>query len=167
MFSWNSLAFPMIQWMLAIWSLVPLPFLHPDWTSGSSQFTYCWRLAWGILSVTLLACEMSATVRYFEHSLVLPFFRIGMKTDLFWSCGHFWVFPICWHVECSTFNRSHRQKNKCKKAKWLSEEALQIAMKRREAKGKGEKERYSVWMQSPKEQQGEIRKPSSVASAKK
>ena len=31
---------------------------------------------------------------------------------------------------------------KCKKAKWLSEEALQIAVKRREAKGKGEKERY-------------------------
>ena len=31
---------------------------------------------------------------------------------------------------------------KCKKAKWQSEEALQIAMKRREAKGKGEKERY-------------------------
>ena len=33
-------------------------------------------------------------------------------------------------------------KKKCKKAKWLSEEALQIAKKRREAKGKGEKERY-------------------------
>ena len=32
---------------------------------------------------------------------------------------------------------------KCKKAKWLSEEALQIAVKRREAKRKGEKERYS------------------------
>ena len=32
---------------------------------------------------------------------------------------------------------------KCKKAKWLSEEALQIAVKRREAKKKGEKERYS------------------------
>ena len=32
---------------------------------------------------------------------------------------------------------------KCKKAKWLSEEALQIAMKRREAKGKGEKKRYT------------------------
>ena len=31
---------------------------------------------------------------------------------------------------------------KCKKAKWLSEEALQIVEKRREAKGKGEKERY-------------------------
>ena len=35
------------------------------------------------------------------------------------------------------------QKKKCKKAKWLSEEALQIVEKRREAKGKGEKERYT------------------------
>ena len=36
----------------------------------------------------LLACEMSATVQKFEHSLTLPFFGIGMKTDLFQSCGH-------------------------------------------------------------------------------
>ena len=35
------------------------------------------------------------------------------------------------------------KKKKCKKAKWLSEEALQIVMKRREVKGKGEKERYT------------------------
>ena len=35
------------------------------------------------------------------------------------------------------------KKKKCKKAKWLSEEALQIAEKTREAKGKGEKERYT------------------------
>ena len=35
------------------------------------------------------------------------------------------------------------KKKKCKKAKWLSEEALQIAEKRKEAKGKGEKERYT------------------------
>ena len=34
------------------------------------------------------------------------------------------------------------KKKKCKKAKWLSEKGLQIAVKRREAKGKGEKERY-------------------------
>ena len=39
--------------MLAIWSLVPLPFLKPAWTSGSSRFTYCWSLAWRILSITL------------------------------------------------------------------------------------------------------------------
>ena len=36
------------------------------------------------------------------------------------------------------------KKKKCKKAKWLSEEALQIAEKRREAKGKGAKERYTL-----------------------
>ena len=35
------------------------------------------------------------------------------------------------------------KKKKCKKAKWLSEEALQIVEKRREAKGKGEKERHT------------------------
>ena len=35
------------------------------------------------------------------------------------------------------------KKNKCKKAKWLSEEALQMAVKRREAKGEGGKERYT------------------------
>ena len=38
--------------------------------------------------------------------------------------------------------KTNPKKKKCKKAKWLSEEALQIAEERREAKGKGEKERY-------------------------
>ena len=41
-----------------------------------------------------------------------------------------------------TGSKTIPKKKKCKKAKWLSEEALQIAMKRRDAKGKGEKERY-------------------------
>ena len=40
-------------------------------------------------------------------------------------------------------DQDHSQRKKCKKAKWLSEEALQIAERRREAKGKREKERYS------------------------
>ena len=47
---------------VALWSLVPLPFVNPAWTSGSSWFTYCWSLAWRILSITLLAGEMSAIV---------------------------------------------------------------------------------------------------------
>ena len=93
----------MIQQMLAIWSLVPLPFRKPAWTSGRSRFAYCWSLAWRILSITLLACEMSAAVQQLEHSLALPFFGIGLKIDLFQSCGHCWVFLICWHIECSTF----------------------------------------------------------------
>ena len=43
------------------------------------------------------------------------------------------------------------RKKKCKKAKWLSEEALQIAMHRREVKGKGEKERYKHLNKNSKE----------------
>ena len=42
-----------------------------------------------------------------------------------------------------TGSKTIPKKKKCKKAKWLSEQALQIAMKRREAKSKGEKERYT------------------------
>ena len=66
-------------------------------TTGSSAFPKSslniWKfmvhvLAWRILSITLLACEMRAIVRLFEDSLALPFLRIGMKTDLFQSCGH-------------------------------------------------------------------------------
>ena len=93
--------FLMIQWMLATCSLVPLPFLKPAWTSGSSQFMYYWSLAWRSLSITLLACEMSAILWYLDHSLALPFFGSGMKTDLFQSCGHCWVLQVFWHIECN------------------------------------------------------------------
>ena len=96
----------MIQQMLAIWYLVPLPFLKPAWTSESSRFTYCRIVAWRILSITLLECEMSTIVRSFDHSLALRFFKIGMKTDLFQSCGHCWVFQIFWHIGCRTFTAS-------------------------------------------------------------
>ena len=106
MFFWNSLAFSMIQRMLKMRSLIPLPFLNPAWTSGSSWFTYCWSLAWRILSITLLVCEMSAIVWVFEHSLALSLFGIGKKTVLFQSCGYCWVFQICWHIECGTFTAS-------------------------------------------------------------
>ena len=40
----------------------PLPFLNPAWTSASSRFTYCWSLAWRILSIAVIVCEMSAIV---------------------------------------------------------------------------------------------------------
>ena len=56
---------------------------------------------------------------------------------------------------------------KCKKAKWLSEKALQIAVKRREAKSKGEKERYTHLNAEFQRIAGEIRKCSSAISAKK
>ena len=46
-------------------------------------------------------------------------------------------------IEQETGIKTIPKKKKCKKAKWLSEEALQIAVKRREVKSKGEKERYT------------------------
>ena len=50
----------------------------------------------------------------------------------------------CYFLTCKQISQeADKQKNKCKKSKWLSEEALQIAEKRREAKCKGEKERYT------------------------
>ena len=64
-----------------------------DWVTFTFTF-------W-ILSITLIACEMSAIV-WFGHFLALPFFGIGMKTDIFQPCGHCWVFQIYWHSECST-----------------------------------------------------------------
>ena len=59
------------------------------------------------------------------------------------------------------------KKKKCKKAKWLSEEVLQIAEKRRDAKGKAEKERYTHLNAEFQRIAGEIRKPSSSINAKK
>ena len=93
--------------MLAIWSLVPLPIWKPACASVHFQFKYCWSLAWRILSILLLVWEMCTAVQWFEHSLALPFFGIGMKTDLFQFCGHCWVFQICWDIECNTLTASY------------------------------------------------------------
>ena len=59
---------------------------------GSQRVRYSWATE---LNWTECSC-----------SVVWTFFGIGMKTDLFYSCGHCWVFRICWHIECSTFTAS-------------------------------------------------------------
>ena len=59
------------------------------------------------------------------------------------------------------------KKKKSKKAKWLSEEALQIAVKRRELKGNGEKEIYTHLNAEFQRIEGEIRKPFLMINAKK
>ena len=61
-------------------------FSKPSLYIWSSRFTYCWSLAWRILSITLVASEMSIIVQQYEHSLALPLLGIGMKTDLFQFC---------------------------------------------------------------------------------
>jgi len=55
-------------------------------------------------------------------------------------------------IEIKTKNpKDHPQEKEMQKAKWLFEEALQIAGKRRQAKGKGERKAIPIWMQSSKE----------------
>ena len=72
------------------------------------------------------------------------------------------VLDIVQEAEIKTISK----KKKCKKAKWLSEEALQISVKRREAKGKGEKERYTH-LNAELQKIARRDKTSSVINAKK
>ena len=71
--------------MLVIWSLVLLPFLNPAWTSGSSQFMYCWSLAWRILNIASMWDECNC-------SIVWPFFGIAFL----WNWSENWPFPALW-----------------------------------------------------------------------
>ena len=44
------------------------------------------------------ACSYAVVWAFFS----IAFLGVRMKTDLFQSCGHYWVFQICWHIECTT-----------------------------------------------------------------
>ena len=77
--------------------LVPLPFLNPAWTSGSSWFMYCWNLALRISSLWDV-CNCAVVWTFFG----LAFLWDWNKNWLFQSCGHSWAFKSCWHIECST-----------------------------------------------------------------
>ena len=73
---------------------------------------------------------------------------------------------VCDIVQETGINTIPMEK-KCKKAKWLSEEALKIAVKRREAKSKGEKERYKHLNAEFQSIAGRDKKASSAINAKK
>ena len=76
-----------------------------------------------------------------------------------------------WKEVCNivqeTVIKTNPNKKKCKKAKWLSEEALQIAEKRRKAKGKGEKKRYTLLNAEFQRIARRDKKSSSVINVKK
>ena len=85
--------------------------------SGSSAFSKSSLNVWNFLVHVLLKPCLENLELYFlvwdecncvvfEHSLVLPFFGIGMKTDFFQFCEHGWVFQSCWHIECRTLTAS-------------------------------------------------------------
>ena len=82
--------------------------------SGSSAFSKTSLSIWKFMVHILLKPGLETFERYFTSmwdecncAVVWAFFSsnfgfgIGMKTDPFQSCGHCWVFQICWHIECS------------------------------------------------------------------
>ena len=128
MFFWNSLAFSMIQWMLAIWSLVPLPFLKPAWTSGSSWF------------LILLEPGLENFEHYFVSVwvecncvMVCAFFSIAFL----WDWNENWPFPVlcpllsfpnllaywvseAWHATIHAVAKSRTQLSDWTELNWLS-----------------------------------------------
>ena len=77
-----------------------------------------------------------------------PLFK-ACSVGLYWECEAYE--PEVHDIVQEEMIKTIPKEKKCKKAKWLSEEALQIIEKRREVKGKGEKEKYIHLMQSSKE----------------
>ena len=98
LFGWSSGCWQFDLWFLClsktslnIWKFTVYVLLKPGLENFEHYFTSMWD-------------ECNCVVE--EHSLPLPFLGIGMETDLFQSCGHSWVFQICWHIECNTFTAS-------------------------------------------------------------
>ena len=81
--------------------------------SGSSAFSKSTLNIWKFMVHLLLKPGFENFQLYFTSvwdecncAVVWTSFGIGMKTDLFQSCGHCRVFQFCWHIECSTFTAS-------------------------------------------------------------
>ena len=91
--------------------------------------------------------KVGETTRQFRHDLKQIPYKLYSGSDKKIQGISSEVPEDLWTEVCNTLqevvNKTIPKKKKCNKAKWLSEKALQIAEKRREAKGKGEKERYT------------------------
>ena len=102
MFFWNSCFFDDIGNLIS------------GFPAFSKSSLYIWKFSVHIL--------LKPNLKNFEHYLAsmwmstiysvvwtffaIAFLGIGIKTDLFSSCGHCWVFQTCWHIECGTFTAS-------------------------------------------------------------
>ena len=82
-------------------------------SAGSSTLSKSSLNIWKFMVHVLLKPGLKNFEHYFASmwdecncEVVWTFFGIVMKFDLFQSCGHCWLFQICWHIECSTFTAS-------------------------------------------------------------
>ena len=101
MFFWNSLAFSMTQQMFAVWSVSS--------AFSKSRFNI-WKFSVHILSKPSLKDFVYFLANVWNECNLadLTFFGFAFLWDWnknwpFYSCGHCWVFHICWHIECSIF----------------------------------------------------------------
>ena len=106
MFLWNSFCFfddpadfgnlisgpsAFCKISVSIWKFIVLEPLKPGLENFEHYFTSMWD-----------ECNCAVVWAFFG----IAFLWIGMKTDCFQSCGHCWVFQICWNIECMTFTAS-------------------------------------------------------------
>ena len=82
---------PFSKTSLNIWEFTVHVLLKPGLENLKHYFTSMWD-----------DCNCVVVWAFFG----IAFLWIGMKTDLFQSCGQCWIFQICWHIECSTFTAS-------------------------------------------------------------
>ena len=104
MFFWNSLTFSMIQRMLAIWSLVPLPFLKLAWISGSSWFIY-WLIIYGLCYVEV-GSFYAHFLKNFNHKCVLNFVCLSIEIIIWFLSFNL----LTWYI---TLIHLHILKNPC------------------------------------------------------
>ena len=89
--------------MLAVWSLVPLPFLNPTFTSGSSRFTYCWSLKVKVklLSRVRLFCDpmggspQGSSVHGISQARILEWVTISCSRGSSWHRDRTCLSCIC------------------------------------------------------------------------
>ena len=94
LFWWSNRCWQFDLWLLCLFKiqLVHLEVLSSRTVEAVLEnFEHFFAHIWG-------ECNCMVVWTFFA----MPFFEIGMKTDLLQSCGHHWVFQIYWHIECST-----------------------------------------------------------------
>ena len=89
--NWISCSSAFSKTSLNIWKFTVHILLKPGLENFEHYFTSVWD-----------ECKCAVVWAFFG----IAFFGTRMKTDLFQSHGHCWVFQICWHIECSTFTAS-------------------------------------------------------------